>query len=169
MLIFLLSKIFPSFQVIEHIKDDKYFLKEIYRVLKPGGLALITTPNIEKTLSRNPWHIREYKSNQLKQLASEIFDGVEMKGITGNERVWEYYNNNKKSVERITRWDFLNLQYKLPAFLLKVPYEALNRLNRNKLESTDSVLVRSITHEDYQLSENPEESLDLFGILQKAK
>jgi ubiquinone/menaquinone biosynthesis C-methylase UbiE len=29
-----------SFQVIEHIEDDKLFLKEINRVLKPGGLAL---------------------------------------------------------------------------------------------------------------------------------
>ena len=37
-----------SFQVIEHIKDDKSFLKEIYRVLKPGGVAVLTTPNIKK-------------------------------------------------------------------------------------------------------------------------
>ena len=26
-----------SFQVIEHIKDDQYFISEIHRVLKPGG------------------------------------------------------------------------------------------------------------------------------------
>ena len=25
-----------TFQVIEHIQDDNYFLKEIFRVLKPG-------------------------------------------------------------------------------------------------------------------------------------
>ena len=35
-----------SFQVIEHIKNDREYLKEIARVLKPGGTALITTPNI---------------------------------------------------------------------------------------------------------------------------
>src|SRR5690606_9385233 len=33
-----------SFQVIEHIQNDKLFLSEIYRVLKPGGTALLTTP-----------------------------------------------------------------------------------------------------------------------------
>ena len=32
-----------TFQVIEHIQDDNYFLEEIYRVLKPGGKLLLTT------------------------------------------------------------------------------------------------------------------------------
>jgi ubiquinone/menaquinone biosynthesis C-methylase UbiE len=48
-----------SFQVIEHIADDHLYLKEISRVLKPNGLALITTPNRPLSLSRNPWHERE--------------------------------------------------------------------------------------------------------------
>ena len=38
-----------SFQVIEHIKDDATYLKEIHRVLKPGGKAYISTPNIKMT------------------------------------------------------------------------------------------------------------------------
>ena len=46
-----------TFQVIEHIQDDNYFLEEIYRVLKPGGKLLLTTPNKLMSLSRNPWHI----------------------------------------------------------------------------------------------------------------
>jgi 2-polyprenyl-3-methyl-5-hydroxy-6-metoxy-1,4-benzoquinol methylase len=156
-----------SFQVIEHIQDDRLFLEEIFRVLKPGGTALITTPNIKKSLSRNPWHIREYTGEQLKSLAAEIFDKVEMRGITGNDKIWEYYQRNKRSVEKIMRWDILNLQYKLPASLLRIPYELLNRMNRNKLESTDDNLVNSITHEDYLLSEEADASLDLFGILKK--
>jgi ubiquinone/menaquinone biosynthesis C-methylase UbiE len=32
-------------QVIEHIQDSDSFLKEIYRVLKPGGYAVISTEN----------------------------------------------------------------------------------------------------------------------------
>src|SRR5690606_15470330 len=42
-----------SFQVIEHIQDDRLFLQEIYRVLKPGGKAIISTPTIRRTLSRS--------------------------------------------------------------------------------------------------------------------
>ena len=62
-----------SFQVIEHIEDDVLFLKEIHRVLKPGGIALLTTPNRKMSLSRNPWHIREYLANELKNIGGEIF------------------------------------------------------------------------------------------------
>ena len=33
-----------ALDVIEHIKDDEMALKEIYRVLKPQGMAIITAP-----------------------------------------------------------------------------------------------------------------------------
>ena len=65
-----------SFQVIEHIENDRLFLQEIYRVLKPGGKAIISTPNIRQTLSRNPWHIREYTGEQLRTLCDDVFDDV---------------------------------------------------------------------------------------------
>lgn len=156
-----------SFQVIEHIKKDKEYLQEIHRVLKSGGTAIITTPNIKKTLSRNPWHIREYTAEQLSQLAKKVFDKVEMKGVAGNEKVMEYYEMNKQSVRKITRFDIFNLQYKLPAFILKVPYDLLNRMNRNKLQTTDNELVKSITHNDYILSNNGDDSLDLFCVMEK--
>ncbi len=156
-----------SFQVIEHIKDDAFFLKEMHRVLKPGGKALISTPNIKKTLTRNPWHIREYTADQLTKLAKEIFSSVESKGIAGNKKVMEYYEKNKASVKKITRFDILNLQYRLPASLLRIPYDIMNRLNRNLLQKNNAGLVVDISHEDYLVSENPDESLDLFYILQK--
>lgn len=156
-----------AFQVIEHIKNDKLFLQEIHRVLKPGGQAIITTPNIKMTLTRNPWHIREYTAEQLQDLSSSIFTEVNAKGITGNEKVMQYYEMNKRSVQKITRFDILNLQYGLPRFILKIPYDLLNRINRNKLQETDNSLVKQITHHDYPLSENPDKSLDLFYILQK--
>ena len=156
-----------TFQVIEHVKADGDFLSEIHRVLKPGGVALVTTPNIKKTLSRNPWHIREYTAKELTELASKYFKQVEMKGVTGNDKVWAYYEENKKSVEKITRYDIFNLQYRLPAALLRVPYDILNRMNRNKLNNANTGLVAEITHEDYLLSDKADESLDLFLILRK--
>jgi len=156
-----------SFQVIEHIKDDNLYLKEISRVLKPGGFALISTPNRPMSLSRNPWHEREYTADELTSLAKKYFTNVEMKGIAGNEKVMQYYERNKKSVDKMMRWDIFDLQHKLPASILRMPYEMLNRLNRNKLKEAADELVASIRHEDYILSDKPTESLDLFLIARK--
>jgi SAM-dependent methyltransferase len=156
-----------SFQVIEHIENDFLYLKEIHRVLKPGGVALITTPNRKMSLSRNPWHVREYLADELNALAAKIFKHVEMKGITGNEKVMEYYEQNKKSVNRITRFDIFNLQYKLPASILRIPYEILNRYNRNKLQTGNNGLVTNIRHQDYVIVEDASNALDLLLIVRK--
>lgn len=156
-----------SFQVIEHIKNDKLFLQEINRVLKPGGTALLTTPNRKMSLSRNPWHIREYLAHELKTLAAGIFASVEMKGITGNEKVMAYYEQNKKSVQRVMRWDILNLQYHLPAWMLRAPYEFMNRRNRDKLQTGDDTLVKSIHHTDYVVTGDADNALDLLLVVKK--
>lgn len=157
-----------SFQVIEHIKNDILFLSEISRVLKPGGLALLTTPNRPMSLSRNPWHEREYVAEELVQKAQPFFSHLTIKGITGSKAVLTYYEKNKKSVEKIMKWDVLNLQYRLPRRLLRLPYEILNRLNRNKLKDSDDALVRSITSADFHLSEDPHQGIDLFLMARKS-
>lgn len=156
-----------SFQVIEHIKDDDLFIKEIHRVLKPGGKALITTPNIKYSLTRNPWHIREYTPAELEQLMGKYFSEVATHGVKGNEKVMEYYERNKKSVQKITRWDVFNLQYRLPRQVLQVPYDILNRMNRKKLQNQDDKLVAEINFDDYYLSNKPAECLDLYYIATK--
>lgn len=156
-----------SFQVIEHIKDDRLFLEEIYRVLKPGGKAIISTPNINHTLSRNPWHEREYTPEQLISLSEKIFDSVDAKGVGGTEKVWSYHEANRKSVQKIMRFDIFDLQHKLPASILRMPYEILNRMNRNKLHKEQGSSVVDINHEDYPLVDDPSEGLDLFYIMRK--
>jgi SAM-dependent methyltransferase len=156
-----------SFQVIEHIQNDALFLKEIHRVLKPGGAALLTTPNRSMSLSRNPWHIREYLPQELANLAKKFFPQVEMKGITGNKKVMEYHEENRRSVNRIMRFDIFNLQYRLPAFMLRLPYEILNRRNRNKLQSADNTLVANIHHDDYIVVDDATNALDLLLIVRK--
>lgn len=76
-----------TFQVIEHIDDDAAFVREIARVLRPGGRLILTTPNAPMSLTRNPWHVREYRIDELRRLLSEAFSAVETHGVFGNERV----------------------------------------------------------------------------------
>lgn len=157
-----------SFQVIEHIKDDELFLDEIKRVLKKGGKAILTTPNKKMSLTRNPWHIREYAPKEIDNLLSRYFDQYQIKGVYGNSKVMKYYEENKKAVERITRFDILNLQYRLPRFFLKIPYDILNRINRENLKKKDSELAAQIKAEDYYLDEVSDHCLDYFIELEKS-
>ena len=156
-----------TFQVIEHIEDDNEFIKEAHRVLKPGGKLILTTVNRKYSLSRNPWHVREYLASELKSLILKHFPKIETKGVHGNKKVMEYYEENKRSVEKITRFDIFNLQYRLPRWMLQIPYDIANRMSRNIIQKSDNQLVTGITHEDYFLNNDAEECFDFFYIATK--
>jgi SAM-dependent methyltransferase len=151
-----------AFQVIEHIKDDFGFMDEVRRILKPGGRFIVTTPNAAMSLTRNPWHVREYTSGQFASLVESRFGRVEAMGVFGDERVAEYYRRNREGVGRITRLDPLDLQHRLPAWMLRVPYDLANRLNRRRLLAENRTLTRSITPENYRLGPAADEAYDLF-------
>ena len=155
-----------SFQVIEHIKRDKLFVKEVMRVLRPGGKFIVSTPNRPMSLTRNPWHVREYSADELRQLLSD-FSSVEQLGVSGNERVWEYYRHNAESVRRIMRFDVLRMQWWLPRWILQIPYDILNRMNRRKLHSQNTALTESIAMSDYSLQNVDDRCFDLFYIATK--
>lgn len=156
-----------SFQVIEHIREDRRFVQEIRRVLKPGGRLILSTPNRLMSLTRNPWHVREYTAEEFSALLSEGFGRIEKLGVEGNERIMAYYEKNREGVRRITRFDPLNLQYRLPRWMLQIPYDLLNRLNRRRLLKQNDELTRSIRMEDYALVEVHDRCFDLFYVCEK--
>ena len=156
-----------SFQVIEHIKNDKEFVAEVSRVLRKGGKFIVSTPNAPMSLTRNPWHVKEYTAEELKKLLSKEFSQIDMMGVSGNEKIMEYYEANRRGVERITRFDILDLQHRLPRWMLQIPYDILNRLNRRRLLDQNNELTSSITMEDYSIEAVTEECFDLYFIAQK--
>ena len=156
-----------TFQVIEHIRCDADFAAEIHRVLRPGGKLILTTPNAPMSLTRNPWHVREYTAGELCRLLESRFREVEVLGVEGNARVMEYYEENRRGVERITRFDPLDLQHRLPAWMLRLPYDLLNRLNRRRILRENTSLTASIRMEDYRIGPFGEQCFDLFCVATK--
>ena len=156
-----------TFQVIEHIQNDLDFLKEIYRVMKPGAKLILTTPNKKMSLSRNPWHIREYTPKEMSNILERVFSNYELKGVFGNDKVMDYYNKNKESVNRIMKYDILNMQYWLPRWILQIPYDILNRFNRQSLEDSFEDIVTAIDYKDYMIKEASDSCLDHFCIATK--
>ncbi len=156
-----------SFQVIEHIEDDIKYLEEIYRVLKPSGKFIFTTPNKLMSLTRNPWHVREYTPIEMENIVSKVFSKFNLQGIYGNNLVMEYYAANKLSVKKFTKFDVFNLQYKLPRRLLQIPYDIANRLNRNSLNKDANAIVTKIQASNYFVDNVSESCLDYFCICEK--
>ncbi|MCD8072133.1 MAG: class I SAM-dependent methyltransferase [Alistipes sp.] len=156
-----------TFQVIEHIKKDFLFLSEIHRVLTPGGKLIITTPNRKMSLTRNPWHMREYGVDEFKNLLSSEFPVVEALGVFGNQNIMEYYERNREAVRRITRLDPLDLQHRLPRWMLQVPYDILNRVNRRRLLVENRELTTHITMNDYFVAPASDTCFDLLFIAEK--
>ncbi|MDR2894995.1 MAG: class I SAM-dependent methyltransferase [Alistipes sp.] len=162
-----------SFQVIEHIRRDGAFLDEVRRVLRPGGRFIVTTPNAAMSLTRNPWHVREYTAGQFSALVGSRFSAVEAMGVFGDERVMEYYEHNRAGVEAFARLDPLSLRNRLPRWMLRVPYDVANRMNRRRLLAENEILTRGITPDNYRLEPisegavGSESAFDLFFICTK--
>jgi len=156
-----------TFQVIEHIQNDELFLKEIKRVLKPGGKLIMTTPNVKMSLTRNPWHIREYSPEQMGNVLKSVFENFELKGVFGNKKVMDYYQKNKDAVMKITRWDIFNMQYWMPRSLLQIPYDILNRFNRHSLQDNNEGIVNTVEYTDYSIDPSNDSCLDHFVVATK--
>lgn len=74
-------------QTIEHVQDPVAVLEHFRSLLAPAGVAYVTTPNLltlappgaEK--SDNPWHIKEYRSEEFRSLCEPVFSGVQLLGL----------------------------------------------------------------------------------------
>jgi SAM-dependent methyltransferase len=74
-----------SFETVEHIPDYERFVRELRRVLEPGGVLVLSTPNALQTkpvngVPRNPYHVREFTPAELQQLLAPHFTRVAISG-----------------------------------------------------------------------------------------
>ncbi len=67
-----------SVEVLEHVEQDANFIRQVHRVLKPGGAFLMTTPNGDFVKNNNPDHKRHYTFVQLHRLLASEFMGVQI-------------------------------------------------------------------------------------------
>jgi SAM-dependent methyltransferase len=82
-----------SFEVVEHLKNYRAYLREIRRVLKYGGVFIVSTPD-KRVMSpgrRDPvwkWHYIEFYCDEFKSLLGEFFENVRMFGETVRNPHW---------------------------------------------------------------------------------
>jgi ubiquinone/menaquinone biosynthesis C-methylase UbiE len=66
-----------TFETIEHIADYKKFVKEIKRVLRPDGLAIVSTPNDIEFAEGNHFHLHEFTYDELVDMLREDFTNID--------------------------------------------------------------------------------------------
>jgi SAM-dependent methyltransferase len=112
-----------TLETIEHIEDRLGFLRELRRVLRPGGTLILSTPNALYTKPqngrpRNPYHIYEYEPTELEHEVERFFDVQHVYGQTFRDgvRISPFYDDHVRGSGfrhrlRVVMWRLLN---KLP-------------------------------------------------------
>lgn len=151
-----------NFQVLEHIEDPLPFLKGLHARLAPTGTLVLTTPNRLRTISENPYHVREYTAPELKELLSKVFGSVEVTGMHGNAKVEEFEAGRARAVARILRLDPLGIRNMLPEKVINFAFAKLARLVRQQARPSGST---DMSPDDFFVAAEPaERALDLIAI-----
>lgn len=74
-------------EVLEHVEQDAAFVQNVFRVLAPGGVFVMTTPNGDFLPTPYPDHKRHYQRAQLQQLLSASFPTVTVDYIVNAGRL----------------------------------------------------------------------------------
>lgn len=163
-----------SFQVIEHVKDDTHFLAEIHRVVKAGGVCIMTTPNKSYRVRshKKPWnrfHIREYTAKEFEDLLKKVFPEFHVWGIQGNDDIQKIETARIKQIQKFVDIDLLNLRKLLPAsYETRFVTWLKQFLKRKHASGTQNTYMKTYRVEDYFLvKDDIEKSLDLLAICRK--
>jgi SAM-dependent methyltransferase len=140
-------------------------LAEVVRVLEPGGRAVFVTPNRltfgppEEIV--DPYHYVEYDAGELRDVCSEFFATVELRGLFGSGRYLKIVEAEGRQLRRLLAMDPLRLRRLLPRSLRQRLYDW--RLRRDRTHPRDGAL--EITPDDFHVSGEPlQAALDLVAV-----
>lgn len=102
-----------SFETLEHVRDQGAFFGEVRRVLRPGGVLLVSTPDrdVYSALGQpvNPFHVLELSRPEFDELLGAFFahhrilrqrtlSGSVMAPASETERDWRSYERRSSDV-----------------------------------------------------------------------
>lgn len=144
-----------SFEVIEHIKDDKKMLSEVRRVLKSRGKFIMSTPRKAEKI-RSPYHIREYDYNKLLRLLKIYFNKVEIFGEKKNKKAkiaFDDFLKSQSAREELAKKDLLVIRKFIPKFLKEKIWKFLGsffgRSSQEKLRTSDFPITSDINNAEF--------------------
>lgn len=174
--------VITSFQVIEHVSNDKWYIEKLKGMLNPGGVLLLTTPDKTNRLFnyiQRPWnefHLKEYSYHSMHRLLSNYFDDFKILKITSNPKLAlpEIVRRKKQRLITLPCTLFFYPNF-IRVFLLRLEAKAFKKISllwkKSKGQQISEVKQKEasflrFTSKDIEISQNSEYPTDLFVICQ---
>jgi ubiquinone/menaquinone biosynthesis C-methylase UbiE len=161
-----------TFETIEHIPDYKQFLREVERVLKPDGLAIISTPNDLEFAEGNHFHVHEFKEKELLSVIGKHFKNVK----PYYQATWKYVAIGEEGVfakEGEIAPKLLNLSPLKKDQFLYFYFLCSNRKITEKVDELgalgDHYSDRKLVAKDWEMRQLKDEVVGLRETYQEAK
>ncbi|ASK32586.1 hypothetical protein CEY12_21970 [Chryseobacterium sp. T16E-39] len=171
--------IITSFQVIEHVPNDREYTAHLKKMLNPGGILMISTPDKKHRLFRyiqQPWnifHLKEYTPDSLQKMLLKHFKKVELLKIgSESDLVLEEIKRTKKQRTITLPSTLFFYPYSLRVFLLKLQKNLFDFLKKIKSGNQQNVVQNTTksdasseySFEDILFKEEMQYSTDLLAI-----
>jgi SAM-dependent methyltransferase len=101
-------------QTIEHVQDPDAVLDRLRGLIGPRGVAYVSTPNVLTLAPRgaqrsgNPWHVREYRPAEYRELCERHFAHVDLLGLFHARKL----RLHQLAIER-AGWDAIHTRLRL--------------------------------------------------------
>lgn len=172
--------VITSFQVIEHVPDDKEYAGKLKQLLNPGGILIISTPDKKHRLFnyiQQPWniyHLKEYTPETLEKLLKKYFRQVEILKIGSDaDLIHEEIRRTRKQRIALLPSTLCIYPHALKIFLLNIQKKAFELLRKirsgNNTQSQSQQYISTgfigqYSHEDILLRKEMPYSTDLLAI-----
>lgn len=154
-----------SLQVFEHIKEPSIFFDAVKRLLSKNGTLIISTPNgLKQSFNENPYHYKEYPSEELSTLFNRHFKLVTLYGLHGDKTIMSLEKKRRNLVLRLFQLDFLHIRALVPRKIRQVMFDFFALIMRALL-GQNSKISNQFTTNNFSISRKSlDKSLDFIVV-----
>jgi SAM-dependent methyltransferase len=156
-----------SFQVIEHLEDPGLLVHAMARCLRPDGFALLTTPNLAMSDGVNPYHVREYRADELAGVLRAGFSDVEVFGVGMSAPVRAYMAARSARIRTIMRLDPLRLHRRLPRAWIEGLFAAFALLVRRRTAASEG--APDAGPDDFPVGPARDDAIDWLAVCRRPR
>lgn len=153
-----------SFETIEHLnkRKQKIFLKEVYRLLKPGGIFIVSTPD-KDVYGRgyNEYHEHEFSRSEFVKFLRKKFNDIVLFGQ--DIRVYK----SKISLKIRKSLEFLRHVFGIIGIKDIIPKYLRNKLSTVAISATPSRKSNEAIFDVRKLNSNKETAKFLVAVCKK--